>query len=84
MALGGTAALAVTGRGDEILKRRGGLEKTADGTPVLMTIHPSALLRVANPGEAENATRLFRQDLARIAEIAGETKVSSSSLASIG
>lgn len=84
VALGGTAALAVTGRGDEILKRRGGLEKTADGTPVLMTIHPSALLRVANPGESENATRLFRQDLARIAEIAGETKVSSSSLASIG
>jgi len=68
VALGSTAAMAVTGRGDQILKRRGGLEKTADGTPILLTIHPSALLRMPN-AEAEKATQDFRQDLARITGI---------------
>ncbi len=63
MALGATAAEALTGTGKGILKRRGTLEATADGTPVFLTVHPSYLLRL--PDEATKAAERarFRRDL---------------------
>ena len=46
VALGATAAESLTGTGKGILKRRGRIEATEDGTPVFLTVHPSYLLRL--------------------------------------
>ncbi len=62
VALGGIAALALTGRGDAIWKRRGSVERLGDGTPVLITIHPSAILRLAG-AESQAARQHLRADL---------------------
>ncbi|MDJ0945803.1 MAG: UdgX family uracil-DNA binding protein [Kiloniellales bacterium] len=63
VALGATAAEALTGRGQEILKRRGRIERADDGTPVLLTIHPSYLLRLPDRESKAVATESFRRDL---------------------
>lgn len=62
IALGATAAQSLTGNGEQLLARRGTLSETPDGIPVLLTVHPSYLLRLpdhARP-DAEDA---FRNDL---------------------
>lgn len=48
VALGATAARAVTGDGKAITKRRGKIETSTDGTPVLLTLHPAAILRASD------------------------------------
>jgi uracil-DNA glycosylase len=63
VAMGATATQALTGNGQGILKRRGTIEATADGTPVLITIHPSALLRIPDPDIAAQARKQFKDDL---------------------
>jgi len=63
VALGATAAQAVTGSGQGILKRRGEIELLADGTPVFITIHPSAVLRAGDDAARERATSDFLEDL---------------------
>jgi len=66
-ALGATAALALTGNGRGILKRRGRFE-TVDGVPVLITVHPSSLLRIPEAAAAATARRQFAADLAHLAD----------------
>lgn len=62
VALGSSAALALTGHGAGIVKRRGTVEKLPDGTPVLITFHPSAILRM--PGSrAQTAQQDMLSDL---------------------
>jgi uracil-DNA glycosylase len=68
VAMGATAALSLTGNGQGILKRRGTFEALDDGTPVLITIHPSALLRIPDPDVAAAARSQFRGDLGLAAE----------------
>ncbi|MFN4143594.1 UdgX family uracil-DNA binding protein [Aestuariivirga sp.] len=68
VALGATAAQSLTGDGRGILKRRGGFEETRDGRPILITIHPSALLRIPQARDAAAARQRFREDLALILE----------------
>ncbi len=63
VALGATAALALTGDGAGILKRRGGVETAGDGTPVFLTVHPSFLLRLPDAEARARETALFRADL---------------------
>ncbi|MEI4470205.1 UdgX family uracil-DNA binding protein [Frigidibacter sp. MR17.24] len=63
LAMGATAAEALTGSGAGILRRRGGVEHLPDGTPVLITLHPSALLRQPDPETAAQQIRDFRNDL---------------------
>ncbi|NAZ36287.1 UdgX family uracil-DNA binding protein [Rubellimicrobium sp. CFH 75288] len=63
VALGATAAAALTGRGEGILKRRGRIEEGPDGLPVLLTVHPSFLLRLPDPVLRETETERFREDL---------------------
>ena len=63
LALGATAAEALTGSGSGILARRGMVEQLSDGTPVLLTVHPSFLLRLPDPVEREKQTRLLEEDL---------------------
>jgi probable DNA metabolism protein len=64
VALGATAAGALTGRGEGILRRRGTVEDGPEGIPVLLTVHPSYLLRLPDPVAAEMETEKLRQDLA--------------------
>ncbi|WP_299565720.1 UdgX family uracil-DNA binding protein [uncultured Sulfitobacter sp.] len=48
VAMGATAAQALTGSGTDVLKRAGRVEEGTDGLPVLVTVHPSAILRASN------------------------------------
>ena len=63
VALGATAAEALTGTGKGILKRRGSVEATDDGTPVFLTVHPSYLLRLPDETLKVEARDAFRRDL---------------------
>ncbi len=69
VAMGATALHALTGNGKGLLKRRGGVEETKDGRPLLVTLHPSYLLRLPDPQGRERATADFRSDLRRIPEL---------------
>lgn len=73
LALGSTAALALTGDGKQIMKRRGQVEMGIDGIPVMLTLHPAALLR--NPDATARAALMndVRSDLARAAQMIGHT-----------
>lgn len=62
LALGATAVESLTGDRRALMARRGGLERTEDGTPVLVTLHPSYLLRVP-AAERAAAEALFKADL---------------------
>lgn len=66
VAMGATAALSLTGTGDGVLKRRGGVETGLHGLPVLLTMHPSYILRVPNAGARRAAMRHLRADLDRV------------------
>ncbi len=67
LAMGATALQSLTGKGEGILKRRGGMEAAPDGTPLLVTIHPSYILRVPDPAAQQTARENFRADLAQAA-----------------
>ncbi len=66
VALGATAAQSLTGNGRNILRRRGSFETARDGRPILITVHPSALLRIPVARDAAAARQSFRDDLALI------------------
>ena len=63
LAMGATAALALTGSAKNITRRRGTLEATHDGTPVLLTTHPSYLLRLPDARARQEAEAQFTADL---------------------
>jgi uracil-DNA glycosylase len=63
VALGVTAARSLTGRTVTIGKVRGKALALADGTLLVVTIHPSALLRVEDADERHAAYRDFVADL---------------------
>ena len=64
VALGASAAEALTGSRDGILQRRGTLEEGPGGVPVFLTVHPSFLLRLPDPVAREMETERFKEDLA--------------------
>ncbi|MDW4498725.1 UdgX family uracil-DNA binding protein [Sulfitobacter sp. D35] len=72
LAMGGTALESLTGSRKGILKRRGGLEQAGDGTPLLVTVHPSYLLRLPSEERRQSETELFRADLRRTADLLSE------------
>lgn len=63
VALGVTAARSLTGRTATIGKVRGKRLALADGTLLVVTIHPSALLRIEDADERHAAYRSFVADL---------------------
>jgi uracil-DNA glycosylase len=63
VALGVTAARSLTGRTLTIGKVRGKPMELADGTRLIVTIHPSALLRIEDEGERHTAYAAFVADL---------------------
>lgn len=70
LAMGATAAETLTGSGADLLARRGRVERTAEGWPVLLTLHPAYLLRQPDPVARERDTQLFRADLATASQMA--------------
>jgi DNA polymerase len=67
IALGATAARALLGRPVSVMRERGLWHEGPAGLQVLVTLHPSALLR-GEPSEREAAYRLWLNDLAMAAD----------------
>jgi DNA polymerase len=63
VAMGATAALALTGRGEGVTKRRGQVEGGLQGAPVFLTVHPSFLLRLPNEDLRREEYARFVDDL---------------------
>ena len=68
VALGATALHSLTGDGKGILKRRGQMEETRDGRPLMVTVHPSFLLRLPDERTRAAETELFQRDLEAVRE----------------
>lgn len=69
LAMGATAAEALTGTGTNIRQRVGRVEPGPNGIPVLITFHPSFILRLQETAPKEAARLQLRQDLAMAAQI---------------
>ncbi len=69
VAMGGTALESLTGDRRGLLARRGGVEATADGTPLLVTVHPSWILRLPDAGRREEETARLSEDLRQAARV---------------
>ena len=67
IALGATASRALLGRPVAVMRERGLWHTDARGLPVLVTLHPSALLR-GDPEERESAYARWLEDLAKANE----------------
>ncbi|HEX2099635.1 MAG TPA: UdgX family uracil-DNA binding protein, partial [Candidatus Synoicihabitans sp.] len=65
--LGASAARSVLGREVRVLTERGKLEPSSFGQPALVTVHPSSLLRLADPTEARTGFERLVADLTRAA-----------------
>lgn len=61
--MGATATQALLDNGDNLLARRGQIEITRTGVPVLITLHPAYVLRVPDPSIAMQAKAHFLSDL---------------------
>lgn len=68
VALGATAAFALTGNRKPLTPRRGLVEPARDGGPVLITWHPSLILRLP-PDRAPAALAELRADLAQAVQM---------------
>jgi uracil-DNA glycosylase len=64
VAMGSTAARSVVGRAVAVIAERGQWLERADGRKVLITLHPSALLRVL-PEDRDEAFAAFVKDLSK-------------------
>jgi uracil-DNA glycosylase family protein len=83
VALGGNAARALLGRPVKVLGERGRWLAREDGVRVLVTVHPSSLLR-GDPAAREQAFARWMQDLSQASSVlgageAGRHRVSASS-----
>lgn len=66
VALGATAARALVGKPVSITKLRGSTVESAEGVPVLITVHPSYLLRIPNAVDQEAERRRFAEDMRKV------------------
>ena len=71
VALGATAAQSLAGRPVPVQSNRGEVLELASGLRVLITVHPSALLRLRDEKDKREAYDAFVQDLRSIAQIIG-------------
>ena len=72
IALGATAAPSLTGKTVTIAKMRRTPVELADGTKLVVTIHPSALLRIEDENDKRTAYRDFVTDLKAARAAAGK------------
>lgn len=70
VALGATAAASLLGRPVAVMSERGQWFVRDDGLPVLVTLHPAALLR-ADPEQHADAYRAWLDDLRKADELPG-------------
>ncbi len=63
VAMGASAAQSLTGNGAAILARRGQIKKSRSGLPVLITLHPSHLLRLTDAAAQDRAKAQLQADL---------------------
>ena len=75
VALGATAARSVTGKPIAIGANRGKILQSIEGVPVLVTIHPSYLLRLPDADAAEREQSSFVEDLRHAASYIANSKV---------
>jgi DNA polymerase len=68
VALGSTAARALLGRPVRVLAERGGWHERPGGGRVLVTLHPSALLR-GDPAARDEAFAAWVRDLSRASDL---------------
>jgi uracil-DNA glycosylase len=71
VALGATAARSLFGRGVKVTQDRGKLLETPLAPIATVTIHPSAILRIRDGEEREDALAAMVEDLATVAEKLG-------------
>jgi uracil-DNA glycosylase len=69
VALGATAAQSLAGRAVPIQSNRGAVLELASGLRVLITVHPSALLRMEDEKDRREAYDAFVRDLRSIAQV---------------
>jgi DNA polymerase len=69
VALGATAARSLTGRAVTITKLRGAPIELQDGSRLLVTIHPSSLLRIEDEADKREKYRGFVKDLRAAAKL---------------
>ena len=67
VALGATAAAALVGSSVRVLRDRGTVVESSFAGPVMITVHPSSILRAPDSAERERARRAFLKDLRAIA-----------------
>jgi uracil-DNA glycosylase family protein len=77
VALGATAAQSLVGRPVPVQTNRGAVLDLPSGLSLLITIHPSALLRLRDETEKRSAYDAFVHDLRPIARIVGRRTVES-------
>jgi DNA polymerase len=70
VALGATAAQSLAGRAIPVQRDRGAVLDVANGRRVLVTIHPSALLRLQDEEEKRSRYTSFVNDLRSIERFA--------------
>ena len=75
VALGATAARSLTGKTIAIGANRGKILQSIEGVPVLVTIHPSYLLRLPDADAAERERSSFVEDLRHAASYIANSKV---------
>lgn len=63
--LGGTAARSLLGPGVKVMASRGLVEAPSLAPRVVLTVHPSSLLRIRDPDDRNDAYRAFVNDLAK-------------------
>ncbi|KGD95027.1 UdgX family uracil-DNA binding protein [Rhizobium sp. YS-1r] len=68
VALGATALYSLLGRQAKVMRDRGQILNSPNGVPMLVTIHPSALLRSRDRADAEFNRARFVEDLRKIAD----------------
>ncbi|PYE89178.1 UdgX family uracil-DNA binding protein [Phyllobacterium leguminum] len=66
VALGATAARALVGKPVPIMKFRGATMQSDKGWPVLVTVHPSYLLRIPDPMDRHAERRRFVEDMRKV------------------
>jgi DNA polymerase len=67
VALGGTAGQAIYGRAVKVMSERGKIARDPRGFSVLLTIHPSMILRVPDEADKRKAFADFVRDLKKAA-----------------
>jgi probable DNA metabolism protein len=70
LALGATAALAVTGKPTPIMKTRGQVLQLDDQAQAMVTVHPSYLLRIPDAKAKAEGFEMFVEDLRAAAKLA--------------